>query len=157
MVRASSLKNSCIFSKAPIYSTDLNVYHVGDKPRIKSREDLIGKSVITIRGYSYGGLLKFISNPDNKIVNEVTSTHKAAFKMLEDDRSDYLIDYASAAGDILSERPIKGLNSDKLSQLDIFLVVSKSYPDAEKLMARLEKIAGTLNISEILRSKTNKK
>lgn len=156
LVRASSLKDSCIFSRDPIYSTSLNVYHLGEKPRIRSKEDLMGKSLITIRGYSYGGLLKFISNPDNGIVNEVASTHKAAFKMLEENRSDYLIDYASAAGDILAEKPIKGLNSDKLSQLDIFLIVSKLHPDAEDLMARLEEIAATLDINEILKNRTKR-
>ncbi len=155
LVRASSLKDSCLFSRKPIYSTSLNIYYIGDKPPVQSKEDLIGKTVISIRGYSYGGFLKFISDPVNKVVNEVASTHKAAFEMLRDNRADYLIDYASAAGDILSDRPIKGLHSIELSQLDIFLVVSKSHPDAKNLMTRLEEIAGTLNINEILRSRTD--
>jgi len=153
LVRASSLKNNCIFSKKPIYSTTLNAYYIGDKKPIETKDDLAGKHIITIRGYSYGGLRKFISDPANNITYEDASTHKAAFKMLSDNRAVYLIDYASAANDILAANPIEGLKSNSLSQLDIFLVLSKSYPDADKLMTKIEKIVETMDINEILQSK----
>ncbi len=153
LVRASSLKDFCIFSKKPVYSTKLNVYHIGDKPPIKSKEDLVGKEIITIRGYSYGGLLKFISDPANKIDNEVASRHKAAFEMLKNNRADYVIDYASAAIDILAEIPIRDIRSNPINQLDIFLILSKSYPDADKLMIKLEGIVETLNVNDILKKK----
>jgi len=153
LVRASSLLDSCIFSKNPIYSTKLNIYYIGDKLPVTSKENLSGKHIITIRGYSYGGLLKFISDPANKVINEVASTHKAAFEMLNDDRADYLLDYASAAGDILSESPIKGVKSISISQLNIYLVLSKMYPDAKKLMVKLEDIAATLDVNKILTKK----
>lgn len=151
LVRASSLVDTCIFSKKPVYSTDLNVYSIGDKPPVTSKEDLAGKQIITIRGYSYGGLLKFISDPANKVTNEVASTHKAAFRMLENRRADYLVDYASAANDILAESPVAGIKANSLSRLDIFLVLSKSYPDAENLMTRLEKIVDTLDVNAVLK------
>ena len=79
-----------------------------NKPLAKSKEDLIGKHIITIGGYSYGGLRKFISDPANNIVSEPAKTHKAAFEMLVDSRADYLVDYASAADHILSRNPVKG-------------------------------------------------
>lgn len=153
LVRASSLKNSCIFSKKPVYSTNLNVYYIGDKPPVKSRKDLVGKEIITIRGYSYAGLLKFISDPANNIVNQVAGTHKAGFEMLKGNRAVYLVDYASAAGEILAESPIPGIRSNSIGQLDIFLILSKSYPDAEKLMIRLENIAETLDVNQIIKGK----
>ena len=73
--------------------------------------------------------------------------------MLKNHRADYLIDYGSAADDILAERPLAGLKSESLKQLDIFLVLSKSHPDAEKLMTRLEEIAGTLDVNAILKKR----
>ncbi len=155
LVRAASLAECCIFSEKPVYSTTLNVYSIGDEPAIASRMDLIGKHIITIRGYSYAGLRKFISDPVNKITNEIAGTHKAAFEMLKDQRADYLLDYASAAHDILSKNPIKGIQSTPINQLDIFLVLSKSYPDAENLMIKLEKIASTLDINAILKGNIN--
>ena len=153
LVRASSLLESCIFSHKPVYSTTMNIYYIGDKHPVESREELIGKRIITIRGYSYAGLLQFISDPANKIINEVASTHKAAFKMLENGRAGYLLDYASAAEDILFERPILGIKSNLLDQLDIFLVLSKSYPDAENLMVKLENIVETLDVDHMLKRK----
>lgn len=151
LVRAPSLLESCIFSQKPVYSTHLNIYYIGDKPPVSSKEDLIGTRVLTIRGYSYGNLIQFISDPTNKIVNVVTNAHGSAFAMLKLDRADYLLDYASAAGDILSESPIAELKSTAIDQLDIFLVLSRSYPNAEKLMVKLEKIVETLDVNEILK------
>ena len=153
LVRASSLKDSCIFSRKPIYSTSLNIYYLGEKPPIRSREDLAGKSLFTIRGYSYAGLRQFIRDPANRVMNEIAGTHKAAFAMLKNDRADYLMDYASAADDILSENPMPGIRSTSIDQLDIFLVLSKSYPDAEEFMAELETIAAGLDIPAILKGR----
>ena len=152
-MRSSLLENCCLFSKNPVYSTKLNVYHIGDKLPLTSKEDLTGKKIITIRGYSYAGLIKFISDPANKIVNEVAGTHKAAFEMLRGKRADYVLDYAPAAEDILAESPIGDIRSNPINQLDIFLVLSKSYPDADKLMMKLEGIVETLDVDEILKGR----
>jgi len=73
--------------------------------------------------------------------------------MLQGNRADYLVDYESAASDILEVSPIPDLKSNPINTLDIFLVLSKSYPDAEKLMNELEDIVETLNVNEILRGK----
>jgi len=153
LVRSTSLESCCLFSRQPVYRTELNVYYLGDKPPIRSKEDLVGKNVITIRGYSYAGLLKFIADPANHIANEAAATHKAGFDMLAARRADYLIDYASAAGDILAENPVANLKSNAIDRLEIFLVLTKAYPDAARLMERLEAIAGTLNVGEILQGK----
>lgn len=157
LVRASSLESCCLFSQKPVYSTTLNVYSIGDKPPVKNKEDLAGKYIVTIRGYSYAGLLKFISDPANRIDNQVAGTHKAAFEMLKAGRADYVVDYASAAGDILAESPIANLRATPIDQLDIHLVLSKSYPEAEKLMTRLEGIARTLDVERLLHGRTARK
>lgn len=89
LVRASSLVEKFIFSKKPIYSTNLNVYSIGNKPPVITKEDLIGSHLVTIRGYSYGSLGKFINDPKNNIKKEVTNTHRSAFEMLRLGRADY--------------------------------------------------------------------
>lgn len=156
LVRASSLLESCIFSKKPVYSTSLNVYYIGDKPPIITKEGLIGKRLVTIRGYSYGKLRKFIEDPKNNIINEVTNTHSSAFRMLKLGRVDYLLDYASAAEDIISKNSISNLQSDILSHLDIFLVLSKSYPNANELMEKLETTVESMDINKIIRKASDK-
>ncbi|WP_072682001.1 ABC transporter substrate-binding protein [Arcobacter sp. LA11] len=155
LVRASSLLESCIFSKKPVYSTDLNIYYIGDKPPVITKEDLIGKSIVTIRGYSYGKLRKFIEDPKNNITNEVTNTHNSAFRMLELGRVDYLLDYESAAKDIISKNSISKIQSNTINQLNVFLVLSKYYPNADELMKRLESIVESININEIISKTSN--
>ncbi|MDO8606327.1 MAG: amino acid ABC transporter [Phaeospirillum sp.] len=150
LVKAPALAECCLLSKAPVASTELRVYHMPDKPPIRSKEDLNGKRIITIRGYSYGGLLTFISDPANGISNNTAIKHEAAFAMLEAGRGDYLLDYAGPAIEVLNGHPIGGVRYSLLSKLDVYLVLAKSYPDAKNVMARLEGIVETLNKEEIL-------
>lgn len=151
LVRASSLHDSCIFSKKPVYSTNLNIYYIGDKPSITKKEDLIGTRVAIIRGYSYGKLRKFIEDQENDIVSEVTNTHSGAIRMLKLGRVDYVLDYASAAEDIIVENSISDIQSNTISKLNIFLVLSKSYPNAEELMNRLETIVESIDVNKIIK------
>ena len=151
LVRASSLKDDFIFSKNPIYSTSLNVYYIGDKKPISKKEDLKDTRLVTIRGYSYGSLRKFLNDPKNGIKKETTNRHSSAFEMLKLSRVDYLLDYASAANDIIAENMILNLKSNKINQLDIFLVLSKSYPNANELMKQLETAMQSIDINKILR------
>ena len=156
LVRSSALESCCLLSKAPVYGTQLNVYSLGDTPPARSREDLIGKNVITVSGYTYAGLLAFINDPANRIRNEAAATHKAAFEMLAARRADYVLDYASAADDLLGGHRPPGLRFGTLDRVDIFLVLSKSYPDAERTMAHLEAIARTLRMDEVLKGRDNR-
>lgn len=151
LVRASSLLDSCIFSKKPVYSTNLNIYYIGNKPPITKKEDLNGTRLATIRGYSYGELRKYIDDPQNNVKNEVTNTHSSAFRMLELGRVDYVLDYASAADDIILENGIADVRLNTISKLDIFLVLSKSYTNGDELMNKLEAIAESIDVNNIVK------
>jgi polar amino acid transport system substrate-binding protein len=153
LVKATSLQDSCIFSRDPIYTTHLNFYYLSGSPPIASKEEMVGKKIITIRGYSYADLRTFIEDPSNRITNVVAGTHRAAFEMLKAGRANYLLDYASAAGDILSSSPNLDIRSTPIGLLDIFLVLSKSYPDVQQLMRKLEEIVDTLDVEAILLKK----
>lgn len=150
LVRVPELQDRCIYSRQPIYKTTLNVYYIGDKPPIRTKEDLKGMKVITIHGYSYGGLLDFLDKPDNKIRNFPTRSHDSAFQMLEANRGDYLLDYESASSDVLTRRPIKHIRSCPIRELDIYMVLSKAWPDAEGTMKSLEDIAARLDVTHIM-------
>lgn len=152
LVRASSLVEKFIFSQEPIYSTSLNVYSIGDKKVISTKEDLKGVRLVTIRGYSYGKLRKFINDPQNNITIEVANTHSSALRMLKLGRADYLLDYGSATEDLLADNPIASLRSDKLSELNIYLVLSKTYPNANEVMNKLETIMESIDVSEIIKN-----
>jgi ABC-type amino acid transport substrate-binding protein len=150
LVKAPVLQECCLVSKRPVASTELRVYGNAATTPVKSKDDVIGKRVITILGYSYGGLLGFIDDKKNGIVNNVAETHESAFAMLERGRADYVIDYTGPSTEVLAVRPNKNLKFGVLDRLDVYLVISKKRPDAAQLMTRLETIAETLNKPEIL-------
>lgn len=151
MVRSPALLNCCLLSKDPLYSTELKAYYIGDKPPIKSRNDLIGKRIITIRGYSYSGLITFINDPQNRIANEIAPTHEPAFDMLLAGRADYVLNYETSASVALNARPIANLRQDTVDRVETYIVLSKKYPNAEKVMETLEVILKNINASEFFK------
>lgn len=144
LVRAPALEQCCLFSRKPVAAAEIRVYFIDGKTPVRSPAELAEKPVITIHGYSYGGLLTFIADQKNRVINHTANSHQAAFAMLAQGRADYLIDYEGPASEVLAAAPIAGLRSELLARQEVFLVLSKTYPDAEKLMARLEAIAETL-------------
>lgn len=152
LVKAPGLQDCCLFSRKPIAAVDVRVYHLPGKPAMNKREDLLGKRIITVAGYSYGGLLAFIGDERNQIANHLAQTHQAAFRMLANNRADYVVDYSGPASELLEQEPIAGIQSELLSRQEVYMLLSRSYPDAAKVMGRLEAIAEKLNIEKIIRS-----
>ena len=150
LVKDPALQACCLVSRKPVASTELRVYARVSAAAIRTRDDLVGKRVITILGYGYGGLLKFVEDQKNGIVNQVAETHESAFAMLERGRADYLMDYAGPSTEVLAAHPVKELKYEVLDRLEVHLVISRKRPDAPQLMARLETIAESLNKPEIL-------
>jgi ABC-type amino acid transport substrate-binding protein len=150
LVKSQQLADCCLTSKAPVASTELRVYRLADRAPIRTREDLVGKKIITIRGYSYGGLLPFLNDPGNGITVNSTMKHDAAFAMLEAGRADYLLDYTGPSLEMLAQHPIAAARYDVLGRLDVHLVLVRTYPNAEAVMARLEAIMETLDKDQIL-------
>ncbi len=146
LVNAQSLlKDCCLISQSPVALVEIRIFNKADKPAIHKLEDLNGKSVITIRGYSYAGTLKYIQDPKNKIENNPAPNHTAAFSMLANGRADYAIDYAFPAAEILEKKPIANITFTPLKKTNVYLILHKDYPDAPNVMARLEAIATTLD------------
>ncbi|WP_417820247.1 substrate-binding periplasmic protein [Terasakiella sp.] len=146
----SILRNCCLVSKDPVAVVEIRVFHRKETPIISALEDLNGKSVITIRGYSYAGTLKYIQEKENQIQNYPAPNHSAAFSMFSNGRADYVLDYAFPAAEILEKSPIEDIAFSTLKKTNVYLILHKSYPDAENVMARLEEIAKTLDKEEFL-------
>lgn len=152
LVNAESiLQGCCLVSKDPVALVEIRVFHKKGTPPITSREDLKDKSVITIRGYSYAGTLKYI-DAQNDITNYPAPTHHAAFSMFESGRADYVLDYAFPAAEVLAQNPIADITYSPLKQTHVYMILHKDYPDAKNVMARLEEIAKTLDKDAFLTS-----
>ncbi len=153
VVRVPALEECCLFSKEAVGVAELRIYRIGEKPAIKRREDLSGKTLIVLRGYSYSGLINFINDPKNKISSEVAPTHEAAFDMLAAGRADYLINYSEPSEIALAANPVRNAHFDVFERAERVLVISKSHPNAAKLMERLEGILRTIDKDQFLRDK----
>lgn len=149
LVKSSALEQCCLVGPTPIAGTELRVYHIAATPPVHRREDLRGRNVIVVRGYSYGGLLSKLTAPGSGVTIHSAVSHQAAFTMLEHGRADYLLDYSGPAHEILAERPGTTLLHETLDRLDVYLVLWRGYPDAEATLARLQAIADQLNPNEL--------
>lgn len=134
-------KDKVLYGETPVSNAELGVYSLRAPP-VKTKMDLIGKSVIVVRGYGYGGLIDFLKDPANKIHLFETTTHLSALKMLEGKRGDYLLDYTATINDILKDNPNPKITLSILSNIPLYLIVSKATPNGgqllEKLMAAFE-------------------
>ena len=146
LVKSPALEQCCLVGRKPIASTELRAYHAPGTPAIRGADDLRGKSVILIRGYSYGGLLSKLSAADSGVAVQSAVSHQVAFDMLERGRAEYLLDYSGPAREILATKPGLDLRHETLDRLDVHLVLWRGYPDAEATLARLEAIAEELDL-----------
>ena len=151
LVRSPALQECCLLSGKPVTHVEIRVYHRAGTPPVEGPGALAGKKIITIRGYSYGGLLEPLGEGSNPVTNNVAPSHSSAFTMLAQQRADYVIDYAGPAAEVLAAAPLPGLRWEVLSRREVYLVLAKSYPDATGVMARLEAIVETLDIDGLMR------
>lgn len=110
-----------------------------DTPLPKSLDGLKGKSVITIFGYNYGGVINFLEDSANKIILEPARTHESAFMMLKMNRAGFVLDYIEPAGEALSKLQLQGLNHAPITVLPLYLHISKTVPDAQQIMDKVMK------------------
>lgn len=125
--------------KAVITELVLLSYTRGSKPPIHKKEDLSDKSVIIMRGYSYGGWISFIEDPANKVNYINANKHEAAFKMLLAGRADYLLDYKDPSEKALETVKVPDLSSNLISSFPCYFVVSKELKNGQEIIDRLDK------------------
>lgn len=151
LVRAPTLDDCCIFSKKSVIGANLRVYRIGNTPPITNKDQLRGKNLITIAGYSYAGMINFLKDPMNAINIEVADSHRAGFAMLKAGRGDYFLDYDGASEQALIGNPVPNLQFDVIDRINLHFILSKAYPDAATVMARLEAIHSTIDMDAILK------
>lgn len=125
-------------SDIPITEIEIRVYTREGTPPIAAIPDFNGKKVITIRGFSYGGLISYLDNPDNQVSTDPSDSHELAFRKLVRERGDYVLDYKKPAEEALKAANITGLNHTVLKNIKVHLIISKQAPDAENLLKKLE-------------------
>lgn len=118
---------------------ELNLYRLASRPAPRLPQDLTGKRVILISGYSYWRpATELLDNPALKLEVHRTTTHAAALQMLLRDRGDYLLDYQAPVEQARRDAGMPPLAATTLFRLPLKLIVSRRAPDAEQLRQRLD-------------------
>ncbi len=139
------LKNVPIYHDHVLYSSmktdsiEMRVYTRNGIEPPENIKKLAGESLIVIRGYSYGGLISYITSPESLIKVDSTNSHKQAFKKLVTERGNYFLTYKLPAEAIIQEEGFRNLRYSTIKKLDLYFVVSKKTPNAVKIMNEMEK------------------
>ncbi|WP_435607337.1 substrate-binding periplasmic protein [Pseudomonas knackmussii] len=118
---------------------ELNLYRLATRPAPRLPQDLVGKRIILISGYSYWRpATELLDDPALKLEVHRTSTHAAALQMLLRDRGDYLLDYQAPVEQARRDAGMPPLAATALFRLPLKLILSRRTPDAEQLRQRLD-------------------
>jgi ABC-type amino acid transport substrate-binding protein len=135
---APEYKDKVLYSKTSISKIQMRIYATNDTPLPKTKEEINHHKISTIRGYSYGGLVSYFSDPKNNINVALTGEHLASFQMLKKNRVDYAINYKHPSEAVLEKLFIPNIKYTNFYSVDVFFIVSKSTPNAEKILESLE-------------------
>ncbi|WP_041246338.1 substrate-binding periplasmic protein [Brumicola nitratireducens] len=127
-----------IFGEKVFDILEISVFWLeGNTPPINLMSQLQGKPLITIAGYSYGGLFR----GEGALVTTErfnSESHPQALKALSLGRAPYLLSYHKPAMFYFEPEPNVKLSSHTLEVLPLVLSIRRSYPNAEKVLKELE-------------------
>jgi polar amino acid transport system substrate-binding protein len=126
-------------SHVPLAKIELQSYWIGEQKPVFQAIDLKGQSVVLITTFEYSGLRNYIENPDNKVTLAVdVEDHRRALSALLLNRATYMLGYRTPTDLALSEMDIQNLNSQTITQTDIYLVLNKSVKNSRQIMDKLD-------------------
>ncbi len=135
----SKLKGNVLVGELPITELYFRAYHYGDFGPIEKKEDLLGRRVIILRGYDYGGWSEYIKNSEGRIKYFISDDHEQALMALSKGRGDILLDYELPITEISASNKKRQLKSSKRFRQSMYFLVSKNAPEAENLMASINR------------------
>ncbi|HTH18277.1 MAG TPA: transporter substrate-binding domain-containing protein [Magnetospirillum sp.] len=137
LIRHPDIVDSVLYGRMPMAYLELDGFRLARTPPLGAIENSRGKSVILLRGYGYGGWVDFFKEPANGMAVSYADSRPAALKMLLSGHGDYLIDYAVPATLALGDG-VAPLQTEVLTRLETYFVVSRNVPHAERLLGRIE-------------------
>lgn len=118
----------------------LNLYFRRDTLLPRIPEDLKGRGVILISGYTYWQQSNaLINDPSLGITQHRTGTHTAALEMLHRRRADFLLDYQAPVEQARRRLGMAELPFIRLQRMPLKLILSRHAPGAEALRDALDR------------------
>ncbi|UUY10243.1 transporter substrate-binding domain-containing protein [Pseudomonas sp. J452] len=119
---------------------NLALYHRKDTPKPKIPEELAGRGIILISGYSYWKAVNdMLDDPSLGLITHRTSTHQAALEMLQRQRGDFLIDYQQPVEQVLKSLGAEPLPFTVLHSLQLRFVASRHAEGSAILLDALDR------------------
>ena len=144
------LRRAAVESKEPAITLTLAIYHRQDTDPVFYVDDLKGKRVVLMQGYSYGRLRRFFEEEGDSMHISYARTHISALKMLLYGRADYLLNYQIPADTVIARNGLGGLKSQVVGKTPIHLFVSRKIEGAERITeqwdAQLQKLKENGNL-----------
>ena len=118
----------------------LNLYFRRDTLMPLLPEDLQGRGLIMITGYTYWQPVnQWLNDPRLAIEQHRTSSHTSALQMLQRRRADYLLDYQTPVEQARQQLGLRELPFIQLQRIPLHLIVSRHTPGAEALRDALDR------------------
>lgn len=117
----------------------LALYHRRDTPPPRIPEDLKGRAIIVISGYSYWRSVNdLLADPALQIRTHRTSTHASALEMLLRKRGDYLLDCQAPVEQVRKELGLSPLPYKALQTMQLRLIASRHAEGSQRLLDDLD-------------------
>lgn len=124
----------------------LNLYFRRDTLLPRFPEDLRGRGLILISGYTYWQPTNaLLGDPALAITPHRTGSHAAALEMLQRHRGDFLLDYQTPVEQARRRLGMAELPFLQLQRVPLKLIVSRRAPDAEALRDALDRAYAELS------------
>jgi polar amino acid transport system substrate-binding protein len=118
----------------------LNLYFRRDTLMPRLPDDLKGRGVIMISGYTYWQPVnEMLNDPQLAVEQHRTGTHTAALEMLQRRRGDFLLDYQTPVEQARKRLGMSELPYVELQRIPLKLIVSSKAPGAEALRDALDR------------------
>ncbi|MBW0148058.1 substrate-binding periplasmic protein [Marinobacter arenosus] len=99
---------------------------------LENFDQLRGKTVIVIGGYTYAGLINWLNNAEDIRITEAPN-HRSAIDMLKRNRGDYLLDYREPVLEILDRPEMEKIGETAVRSRDLAWLFSLASPRAAVL------------------------
>lgn len=134
------LRAHTLETRAILGETTLNLYFRSDTPTPRLPEDLKGRGVIMISGYTYWQPVnEMLNDPQLAVQQHHTSTHTAALEMLQRRRGDFLLDYQKPVELARKRLGMPELQFIQLQSIPARLIISRHAPGARALRDALDR------------------
>jgi polar amino acid transport system substrate-binding protein len=127
-----SLEDEVLESWVSPFPVQLSAWYREGTPPLEHFDQLQGKRVIVIGGYTYGGLKGWLERNRGIKLTEAPN-HRSAVDMLKRKRGDYLLDYQAPVQEILKERSSSVIRESEVRTRNTAWVFSLANPRAALL------------------------